>query len=131
MASRSAGLPAIRITPSVCPKDSTSASLPLGSFSLRSAANRAPVRRELLSMVKASRSRERTAPLWTTLADTLLLREATACRASRGGDVDPLAGLRIDDATAARTIADLAGDGREAAEARATFGAAVEEAREA
>ncbi|HYT39259.1 MAG TPA: ATP-binding protein, partial [Acidimicrobiia bacterium] len=65
------------------------------------------------------------------LADALLLREATACRASRNGDVDPLAGLRIDDATAGRTIADLAGDGGEAAEARAAFTVAVDQAREA
>src|SRR2546421_4469882 len=82
-------------------------------------------------MVKSSRSRERAACLWTALADVLLLREATACRASRGGDLDPLAGLRIDDATAARTIADLAGDGRQAVEARAAFSRAVDEAREA
>ena len=82
-------------------------------------------------MARASASRKRIAPVWTALADTLLLREATACRASRGGDVDPLAGLRIDDATAARTISDLAGDGREAAEARAAFSAAVDDAREA
>ncbi|HEV7864031.1 MAG TPA: ATP-binding protein, partial [Acidimicrobiia bacterium] len=59
----------------------------------------------------------------------LLLREATA-RASRGGGIDPLAGLRIDDATAARTIAELAGDDSEAAEASAAFGAAVDQARE-
>src|SRR5256885_14615912 len=81
-------------------------------------------------MVKSSRSRERAACLWTALADALLLREATACRASAGGDVDPLAGLRIDDATAARTIADLAGGGHEAAGARAAFRRAVDEARE-
>src|SRR2546427_7886411 len=82
-------------------------------------------------MVKSSRSRERAACLWTALADALLLREATACRAARNGDVDPLAGLRIDDATAGRTIADLAGDGCEAAEARAAFTVAVDQAPEA
>ena len=82
-------------------------------------------------MAKAAASRQRTTPLWTTLADALLLREATACRASRAGDVDPLAGLRIDDATAARTIADLAGDGREANEARAAFAGVVDQARQA
>jgi AAA+ superfamily predicted ATPase len=81
-------------------------------------------------MVK-SRSRNRTAFHWTTLGDALLLREATACRASRGGDMDPLAGLRIDDATAARTIADLAGDGHQPAEARAAFDEAVDQARAA
>src|SRR2546423_8866123 len=91
----------------------------------------APARYGRRRMAKAAASRQRTTPLWTALADALLLREATACRASAGGDVDPLAGLRIDDATAARTIADLAGDGHEAAEARAAFGRAVDEAREA
>src|SRR2546430_6480555 len=82
-------------------------------------------------MAKAAASRQRTTPLWPALADALLLREATACRASRGGDLDPLAGLRIDDATAARTIDDLAGDGRQAAEAWAAFAEAVDQAREA
>src|SRR5439155_22532820 len=91
----------------------------------------APARDGRRPMAEGAASRQRTPPLWPALADALLPREATACRASRGGDLDPLAGLRIDDATGARTIADLAGDGREAAEARAAFSRAVDEAREA
>src|SRR3954452_17487037 len=82
------------------------------------------------TMAKAAAARKRTTPPWTALADTLLLREASACRSTRGGVIDPLAGLRIDDDTADRAIDALAqsGDGTAGSEARAAFDEAVDQA---
>ncbi len=75
--------------------------------------------------MKASSPLVEATDAWSVLADVLLLREAAACRSARGGVSDPLAGLRIDDAAAARAMEELVGGGREAAEARGAFEEAV------
>lgn len=68
---------------------------------------------------------------WATLADAMLIREASACRVLRAGAADPLAGLRTDDAAAKRAVAELLCAGNGTDPAWRALDERVEEARQA